>query len=97
MSLAAEEAESTNSATFASYIRDVTTGDDRCSTFALCAALLRQGKSVAYAGVARSSPVQFPARTSHHEPTSATEIRGYFIDGYLARAQYRDDPISGSS
>ena len=92
IALAAEEAKSADPGTFASHIRDVTTGANRCSTFALCATLLRQGKSVAYAG--HAGPLRLNAR---NEPTSAREILGYFDNGYLAQAQYRDYPISGSS
>jgi branched-chain amino acid transport system substrate-binding protein len=92
IALAAQEAKSTDPGTFASHIRDVTTGANRCSTFALCAALLRQGKSVAYAG--HAGPLRLNSR---NEPTSAREILGYFDNGYLAQAQYRDYPISGSS
>jgi hypothetical protein len=80
------------SGTFASNIRDVTTGANRCTAFPLCAALLRKGKSVAHADHAR--PLRLK---SQYELTSAREILGYFNNRYLARERHRDDPTSGSS
>jgi branched-chain amino acid transport system substrate-binding protein len=92
IALGAEEAKSTDPSAFASHIADVTTGSHRCTTYALCLALLRQGKSIAYVG--HAGPLRLNAQ---NQPTSAREILGYFNNGYLGQADFYDSPISGSS
>ena len=63
--LAAEEAKGTDPRTFASHIRYVTTEANRCAALALFAyPTPAAGKKRRLRRCRRSSPVQFPARTS---------------------------------
>jgi branched-chain amino acid transport system substrate-binding protein len=91
MALAAEEAKSTDPSAFASHIADVTRGSHQCTTYPLCVALLRQGKTIAYVG--HAGPLRLSA---HNAPTSAREILGYFNNDYLGQATYQDYPIGSS-
>ena len=91
VSLAAEEAKSADPSVFASHIAGVTTGSHACTTYPLCSALLRQGKTIAYVGPA--GPLRLNAQ---NEPTNAREILGYFNNGYLGQATSHDYPVSGS-
>ena len=55
------------------------------------AALLQQGKTIAYVG--HAGPLRLSA---HNAPTSAREILGYFNNDYLGQATYQDYPIGSS-
>ncbi|WP_422935933.1 ABC transporter substrate-binding protein [Sinomonas sp. P47F7] len=57
ISLAAEEAKSTKGTDIAAHLQDITAGPEKCSDFASCVTLLRQGKQIHYYG--KSGPVSF--------------------------------------
>jgi branched-chain amino acid transport system substrate-binding protein len=90
--LAVEQAKSADPAVFAPNITEVTTGSHKCTTFAICAALIHRGQSVAYTG--HAGPLEL---NSQNQPTSAREVRGYFLKGYLNQLGYGDYPTQGST
>ena len=92
LALAAEQAKSTDPGAIAGNIQGVTTGTHRCPTFALCAALVRRGKSIAYQG--HAGPLELDGQ---NKPTSARELIGFFDGNYLSQASYEDYPIPSGS
>lgn len=92
IALAAEQAKSTDPSAFAGNIQGVTTGSHKCPTFALCAALVRAGKSIAYVG--HAGPLRL---NGQNQPTSARELLGFFDGDYLSQASYQDYPIPTGS
>lgn len=89
IALAAVQAKSPAPAGLAKHMAEVTNGQNVCTTFARCLALLKQGKSIAYQGP--SGPIKL---NSNNDPTSGRVIVGQFIQGILTQTGATDVPVN---
>ncbi len=94
VALAAESARSTRGRDLAAALPGVTTGGATCSAYADCLALIKAGRTVAYAGQAGAVPL-----TPQGEPTAgAAGVYAYRLDGtYGPEAQSYTDWRSGAA
>jgi hypothetical protein len=70
----------------------VTNGTTVCATFALCSALIKQGKSVAYEGHAGALRLDAAG-----EPTGAREVVGMFLHGSLVQVRALDVKVPSAT
>lgn len=91
IALAAEQAKSTDPATFKDKINGVTAGGQKCKDFASCKKLVDAGTDIDFDGV--SGPLDF---AGPGEPNKATiEVYGYDAKGKLHTLATKESTVSG--
>jgi branched-chain amino acid transport system substrate-binding protein len=91
VALAAEAAKSDDGKKIAEKMQDVSSGGTKCTTFAECVEMVKDGKDIDYEGL--SGPVEFDAKG---EPTvAAMGIYQYGADNKFTPLKFVTGPIAG--